>query len=359
MKILKNKIKLIKKKYYNIKRQILNDDNNFVYNKNNISLYKEYYDLKKILNIYKNYLYEINHLKEAEDMLKTEIDKDMIKLIELEKKRYIQNINTLENQINKLLINDKKDISNNKNAIIELRTGTGGDEAAIFVGDILRMYIMFFKLEGWKYNVINSQPNISNHGYKEVILSVMGNNAYKYLKFESGVHRVQRIPKTESQGRLHTSAVSVVVLPEAEEIDVKINPEDIKRDTFRSRGAGGQNVNKIESAVRLTHLPTNIVVECQEERSQHKNLEKAMIVLRSKLYSLKMNRLLDNRANTRKLFISTGDRSVKIRTYNFPQGRVTDHRIKKTFYNLESFLNGNIKNMINLLRIHFSQSKIK
>jgi peptide chain release factor 1 len=351
MDLLDDKLKSIKKKVDNIEKKIFNGVD-FIYNKDNILLHKEYYELKKIISIYDDYLTELHNLKEANVMLSDEKDVEMTGLINEEKKTITKKLNNFKKKLSILLINNHS--NNNKNAIVELRAGTGGDEATIFVNDILRMYVMYFKINKWKYSIINSQPNIGN-GYKEIILQVQGDNVYNYLQFESGVHRVQRIPKTESQGRLHTSAVSVVVLPEIQSVNIKIKTEDIKRETFRSSGAGGQNVNKIESAVRLTHIPTKLVVECQEERSQHKNFEKAITVLKSKLYNLELNRLLSNRANKRKTLVSTGDRSAKIRTYNYPQGRVTDHRIKKTIYNLENFLNGNIQNMIDSLMIYFNK----
>lgn len=351
MDLLDDKLKSIKKKVDNIEKKIFNGVD-FIYNKDNILLHKEYYELKKIISIYDDYLTELHNLKEANVMLSDEKDVEMTGLINEEKKTITKKLNNFKKKLSILLINNHS--NNHKNAIVELRAGTGGDEATIFVNDILRMYVMYFKINKWKYSIINSQPNIGN-GYKEIILQVQGDNVYNYLQFESGVHRVQRIPKTESQGRLHTSAVSVVVLPEIQSVNIKIKTEDIKRETFRSSGAGGQNVNKIESAVRLTHIPTKLVVECQEERSQHKNFEKAITVLKSKLYNLELNRLLSNRANKRKTLVSTGDRSAKIRTYNYPQGRVTDHRIKKTIYNLENFLNGNIQNMIDSLMIYFNK----
>jgi peptide chain release factor 1 len=231
---------------------------------------------------------------------------------------------------------------------MEIRAGTGGDEACIFVEDIFRMFSMYFKEKSWSFDVLNSNAG-GTKGFREISLSISGEEVYGKLKFESGVHRVQRVPETESQGRVHTSAITVAVLPEAEEVDFELNLTDVKKDTFRASGAGGQHVNKTESAVRLTHLPTLTVVECQDGRSQHKNYEKALQVLRSRLYQAEAERLDKERADKRKSLVSTGDRSAKIRTYNYPQGRITDHRINKTIYNLSSFMNGDIQDMIDAL----------
>ena len=231
---------------------------------------------------------------------------------------------------------------------MEIRSGTGGDEACIFVEDIFRMFTMFFKEKSWSFEVLNSNEG-GTKGFREISLSISGDEVYGKLKFESGVHRVQRVPETESQGRVHTSAITVAVLPEAEEVDFELNLTDVKKDTYRASGAGGQHVNKTESAVRVTHLPTGTVVECQDGRSQHKNYEKALKVLRSRLYKAEEERLDKERADERKSLISTGDRSAKIRTYNYPQGRITDHRINKTIYNLSNFMNGDIQEMIDAL----------
>ena len=252
----------------------------------------------------------------------------------------------LDEKIKWLLI--PKDPDDNKNVIMEIRAGTGGDEACIFVEDIFRMFSMYFKEKSWSFDVLNSNAG-GTKGFREISLSISGDEVYGKLKFESGVHRVQRVPETESQGRVHTSAITVAVLPEAEEVDFELNMADIKKDTFRASGAGGQHVNKTESAVRLTHIPTLTVVECQDGRSQHKNYEKALQVLRSRLYQAEAEKLYKERADKRKSLVSTGDRSAKIRTYNYPQGRITDHRINKTIYNLSSFMNGDIQDMIDAL----------
>jgi peptide chain release factor 1 len=262
----------------------------------------------------------------------------------------------MEEDIKMLLI--PKDPEDDKNAILELRAGTGGDEACIFVEDIFRMYTMFFKEMGWQYDILNSSDGTVK-GIKEISLEVAGAGIYGMLKFESGVHRVQRVPETESQGRVHTSAITVAVLPEAEEVDFKLDMNDVRKDTFRASGAGGQHINKTESAIRLTHLPTGVVVECQDGRSQHKNLEKAISVLRSRLYQAELDRVHSERAAQRKTLVSTGDRSAKIRTYNYPQGRITDHRINKTMYNLSSFMNGDIQEMIDSLKMAENAEKLK
>jgi len=262
----------------------------------------------------------------------------------------------MEEDIKMMLI--PKDPEDEKNAIMELRAGTGGDEACIFVEDIFRMYTMFFKERGWKYEVINSNEGTVK-GYREISMNIDAPAAYGVLKFESGVHRVQRVPETESQGRVHTSAITVAVLPEAEEVDFELKMSDVRRDTYRASGAGGQHVNKTESAIRLTHIPTGVVSECQDGRSQHKNFDKAISILRSRLYQIELDKLQNERAEHRKSLVSTGDRSAKIRTYNYPQGRITDHRIGKTLYNLSHFMNGDIQEMIDSLKMAENAEKLK
>jgi peptide chain release factor 1 len=312
-----------------------------------VKLNKEYKELEEIVTVYVAYKNVLDNLESAKLMLATEEDTDMREMAKIEIDELINQKPDFEEKIKILLI--PKDPEDDKNAIMEFRAGTGGDEACIFVEDCFRMYTLFFKEMGWSYDVINS--NEGSSGIKEISIEVQGSGIYGMLKFESGVHRVQRVPETESQGRVHTSAITIAVLPEAEEVDFELNMTDVKRDTFRASGAGGQHVNKTESAIRLTHLPTGTVVECQDGRSQHKNLEKAISVLRSRLYQKELDRLHEERAAVRKTLVSTGDRSAKIRTYNYPQGRITDHRINKTIYNLSSFMNGEIGEMIDALKM--------
>jgi peptide chain release factor 1 len=305
-----------------------------------VKLSKEYRDLEEIVLAYKEYKNIFDNLKSSKELLETEKDPDMREMAKMEIDDLEQKRPVVEENIKMLLI--PKDPEDDKNAIMELRAGTGGDEACIFVEDIFRMYTMYFKEMGWKYEIINSSEGTTK-GYKEISMNIEGVGLYGMLKFESGVHRVQRVPETESQGRVHTSAITVAVLPEAEEVDFELNMTDVRRDTFRASGAGGQHINKTESAIRLTHIPTGLVVECQDGRSQHKNLA----------------RVHEIRAAHRKTLVSTGDRSAKIRTYNYPQGRITDHRIGKTIYNLSAFMNGDIQEMIDSLKMAENAEKMK
>ena len=321
-----------------------------------VKLNKEYRDLEILDDRYKEYRNLIENIKSSRELLITETDSEMREMAKEEIDVLEQNRPLMEDEIKLLLI--PKDPEDDKNAIIELRSGTGGDEACIFVEDIFRMYSMFFKEIGWNYEIINSSEG-SVKGYKEISMSIAGDGIYGMLKFESGVHRVQRVPETESQGRVHTSAITVAVLPEAEEVDFNLDMNDVRKDTFRASGAGGQHINKTESAIRLTHIPTGVVVECQDGRSQHKNLAQAISVLRSRLYQAELDRVHNERAAHRKTLVSTGDRSAKIRTYNYPQGRITDHRINKTMYNLSSFMNGDLQEMIDALKMAENAEKLK
>lgn len=321
-----------------------------------VKLNKEYRDLEILDDRYKEYRNLIENIKSSRELLITETDSEMREMAKEEIDVLEQNRPLMEDEIKLLLI--PKDPEDDKNAIIELRSGTGGDEACIFVEDIFRMYTMFFKEIGWNYEIINSSEG-SVKGYKEISMSIAGYGIYGMLKFESGVHRVQRVPETESQGRVHTSAITVAVLPEAEEVDFNLDMNDVRKDTFRASGAGGQHINKTESAIRLTHIPTGVVVECQDGRSQHKNLAQAISVLRSRLYQAELDRVHNERAAHRKTLVSTGDRSAKIRTYNYPQGRITDHRINKTMYNLSSFMNGDLQEMIDALKMAENAEKLK
>ncbi len=321
-----------------------------------IKLSKEYKDLEEIVEAYKEYKNIIDNLNSSKAMLESEQDAEMREMAKMEIDDLESQKPELEEKIKFLLI--PVDPEDNKNAIMEIRAGTGGDEACIFVEDCFRMYIMFFKEMGWQYEILNSSEGTTK-GYKEISMDITGPGLYGMLKFESGVHRVQRVPETESQGRVHTSAITVAVLPEAEEVDFQLDMNDVRKDTFRASGAGGQHINKTESAIRLTHLPTLTVVECQDGRSQHKNLEKAITVLRSRLYQKELDRVHNERAAARKTLVSTGDRSAKIRTYNYPQGRITDHRINKTMYNLSNFMNGDIQEMIDSLKMAENAEKLK
>ena len=321
-----------------------------------VKLNREYKELEPIVQTYLSYKNVLSNIDSSKEILKTELDDEFREMAKLELDDLFQKKEKMDEDIKWLLI--PKDPDDNKDVIIELRAGTGGDEACIFVEDLYRMFIMFFKEKGWRWELINSNEG-SVKGFREIAISVSGDGVYGELKFESGVHRVQRVPETESQGRVHTSAITIAVLPEAEEVDFELNLSDVKKDTFRSSGAGGQHVNKTESAVRLTHLPTNTVVECQDGRSQHKNYDKALQVLRSRLYQAEVEKKDKERAEYRKSLVSTGDRSAKIRTYNYPQGRITDHRIGKTIYNLSNFINGDMQEMIDALKMAENAEKLK
>jgi len=321
-----------------------------------VKLNKEYSDLKVIVDAYDEYKNVIDNIESSKEILSTEKDEEFREMAKAELSELEPRKDELEEEIKIMLV--PKDPDDDKNVIIEVRAGTGGDEASIFAGDLYRMYTKFIESKGWKHEVATMNEGTAG-GFKEVSFEVSGDNVYGTMKFESGVHRVQRVPQTETQGRVHTSAASVAVLPEADEVDVKINPADIKKDTFRASGAGGQHVNKTESAVRLTHIPTNTVVECQDGRSQLKNTEKAMKVLRTKLYEAEVEKREKEIAADRKSQVSTGDRSAKIRTYNYPQGRVTDHRINLTLYNLDGVMNGDIGEVIEALRVAENAEKLQ
>ena len=342
---LLNKLEQISFKFDEIAKQIVDPD--IISDmKRYVVLNREYKELSEIVKVYHSYKDILANIKNAKSIIQTEKDAEFKEMARTELEEFQQSKVALDEKIKWLLI--PKDPDDNKNVIMEIRAGTGGDEACIFVEDIFRMFSMYFKEKSWSFDILNSNTG-GNKGFREISLSITGNEVYGKLKFESGVHRVQRVPETESQGRVHTSAITVAVLPEPEEVDFELNLADVKKDTFRASGAGGQHVNKTESAVRLTHIPTLTVVECQDGRSQHKNYEKALQVLRSRLYQEESERLDKERADKRKSLVSTGDRSAKIRTYNYPQGRITDHRINKTIYNLSSFMNGGIQEMIDAL----------
>lgn len=321
-----------------------------------VKLNKEYRDLEEILSARDEYKLALSHLAEAKEILETESDSEMREMAKSEIDEIEPKIPQMEEAIKLLLI--PADPEDDKNAIVEIRGGTGGDEAAIFAGDLFKMYARYCDSKGWKVEVTSvSEGTIG--GYKEIIFTVSGQQVYGTLKYESGVHRVQRVPQTETQGRVHTSAATVAVLPEAEEFDIELKESDVRVDTFCSSGAGGQSVNTTYSAIRLVHIPTGITVQCQDEKSQHKNKAKAMVELRSRIYAIEHQKYLDEIGSKRKTMVSTGDRSAKIRTYNYPQGRITDHRINFTIYNLSAFMNGDIQSVIDQLIVAENAERFK
>ncbi len=321
-----------------------------------IKLNKEYRDLEKLVEASREYKNLVKNIAGAKEILKDEDDDELRQMAREELDEMEKKLPVMEEEIKLLLL--PSDPEDDKNAIVEIRAGAGGDEASIFAGELFRMYNKFCEDKGWKVEISNTSDGTSG-GYKEIVFNVTGNGVYGILKYESGVHRVQRVPQTETQGRVHTSAASVAVLPEAEEFDVQLRNEDIRKDTYCSSGPGGQSVNTTYSAIRLTHIPTGIVVTCQDQKSQIKNLEKAMVELRTRIYNLEHQKYLDEISSKRKTMVSTGDRSAKIRTYNFPQGRMTDHRINLTTHNLPAIMDGDIQDIIDKLQMEENAERLR
>ncbi|MBL6729645.1 MAG: peptide chain release factor 1 [Bacteroidia bacterium] len=347
-----DKLEAIKNRFDEVSELIV-DPNIISDMKQYIQLNKEYKDLQPIIEAYQEYKNILSNIENAKEMLKDDEMKEMAKM-ELDELTPKQE--ELEEEIKVLLI--PKDPADSKNAVVEIRAGAGGDEASIFTGDLYRLYSNYASSKGWKTELVDVAEGTSG-GYKEIIFNVKGEDVYGMLKFESGVHRVQRVPQTETQGRVHTSAASVVVMPEAEEFDVEIKDSDIRKDTYCSSGPGGQSVNTTYSAVRLTHIPTGVVAQCQDQKSQHKNYDKALKVLRSRIYEIELQKRLEELSGQRKSMVVTGDRSAKIRTYNYPQGRVTDHRIGLTQYNLSNVMDGEIDKFIEELQLAENAERLK
>lgn len=350
-----NKLDIVKQRFDEvsdliIQPQIIADQKRY------IELNRDYKELKKLVDKRAEYVKIINGIKEAEEIIADGSDAEMTEMAKMELDNLREKLPTLEDEIKFLLI--PKDPEDVKNAIVEIRAGTGGDEASIFAGDLFKMYSRYCESRGWRTQVMDLNEGTAG-GFKEIIFEVSGEDVYGTLKYEAGVHRVQRVPQTETQGRVHTSAATVMVLPEAEEFDVQVDMNDVRIDYFCSSGPGGQSVNTTKSAVRLTHIPTGIVAQCQDEKSQHKNKDKALQVLRSRLYEMELAKKNEADSARRSSMVSSGDRSAKIRTYNYPQGRVTDHRIGLTLYDLDNIINGDIQRIIDELQLAVNTEKLK
>ena len=352
---MKDKIRIIKQRFDEVSDLIIQPDI-VTDQKRYVKINKEYKDLKTIVDKGNEYLEALDNLNEAKEIINDGSDAEMVEMAKMQLDEAKELLPKLEDELKILMV--PKDPEDAKNVIVEIRAGTGGDEASIFAGDLYRMYTKYAASKGWKTEVEDLSEGTSG-GFKEIIFSVTGNDIYGKLKFESGVHRVQRVPQTETQGRVHTSAATVMVLPEAEEFDVDVKMSDVKIDYFCSSGPGGQSVNTTYSAVRLTHLPTGIVAQCQDQKSQHKNKDKAFKVLRSRIYEMELQKKLEADAAKRNSLVSSGDRSAKIRTYNYAQGRVTDHRIGLTLYDLSNIINGDLDKIIEALELAENTEKLK
>ncbi len=353
--MLLDKLEAIYSRYKEVAQQITDPD---VISdmKRYIQLNKEYKDLEELVEAYKEYKNIIDNITSSKQILAQEKDEEFREMAKMELEDLQEKQEEMEEKIKILLV--PSDPQDGKNTIVEIRAGTGGDEAAIFAGDLFRMYIKYCEKKGWKTDVVDMNEGTSG-GYKEVVFNVTGEKVYGTLKYESGVHRVQRVPQTETQGRVHTSAATVAVLPEADEFDIDLKMSDVRKDTYCSSGPGGQSVNTTYSAVRLTHIPSGLVVTCQDQKSQLKNFDKAFKVLRTRLFDMEYKKYLDEISSRRKTMVSTGDRSAKIRTYNYPQGRVTDHRIGLTLYNLSAIIDGEIDEVIDALKVAENAEKLK
>lgn len=350
-----DKLRIIKQRFDEVSDLIIQPDI-ISDQKRYVKISKEYKDLNAVMKVGDEYRGLLKNIEEAKEIIADGSDDDMTEMAKIEIEEAEARLPQLEEDIKFMLI--PKDPDDAKNVMVEIRAGTGGDEASIFAGDLFRMYIKYCADRGWKTSIVDMSEGTSG-GFKEIIFSVEGEDVYGNLKFEAGVHRVQRVPQTETQGRVHTSAATVMVLPEAEEFDVQIDMKDVRMDFFCSSGPGGQSVNTTYSAVRLTHIPTGLVAQCQDQKSQHKNKDKAMQVLRSRLYEMELAKKQEVDSLKRKTMVSSGDRSAKIRTYNYPQGRVTEHRIGLTMYDLQNIINGDIHRIIEGLKLAENTEKLK
>ena len=350
-----DRLAIVKQRFDEVSDLIVQPDI-IVDQKRYVSLNREYKDLSALMEKRTTYLNLTQRQHEAEEIISDASDPEMTDMAKEELEEVKSKLTELEETIRFMLI--PKDPEDTKNIVMELRAGTGGDEASIFAGDLYRMYSKYCESKGWKVSVVDLSEGTAG-GFKEIIFEVSGTDVYGTMKFESGVHRVQRVPQTETQGRVHTSAATVMVLPEAEEFDIEIDMNEVRLDLFCSSGPGGQSVNTTYSAVRLTHIPTGIVAQCQDQKSQHKNKEKALKVLRSRMYELELSKKLEEDSAKRSAMVSSGDRSAKIRTYNYPQGRVTDHRIGLTLYDLQNIINGDLDKLVDEIHLHYNTEKLK